>query len=147
MNRTVAAVFPAAALSLGLGLVMAPPSAAQDAHAGHRPVAPSLNQGQLWPTDAPLRQGMSAIRDALEGPAQGDADLAGAIEAQLEYIVANCRLPEDADAQLHLVLARLYEATDRLRAGDGVAGRAEAAEALGAYAAAFDHPGWTAPSA
>lgn len=67
-----------------------------------------LQDGRKWPTDAPLRLGMASIRAAFDAdhPAihagkQTDdqyAALATRIDQQVKSIVANCRLPADADA-------------------------------------------------
>lgn len=142
----------AAAVLTAALLALAPvqPAAArvQDGHvghAGHHAEAPAPAPGRRFDTDAPLRQGMAAIREAAASPALDDPGLAAAIEAQLDFIIANCRLPEDADARLHLVIERLFEAGDQLSSGNGAAGRAAARDALADYGAVFDHPGRAAP--
>ena len=78
-----------------------------------------LKDGQKWPTDASLRSGMASIRAAFDAdhPAihagkQTDAQyaaLATHIDQQVKSIVANCHLPADADANLHLVIADLLQ--------------------------------------
>lgn len=148
-----AAVPPAVPLSLGLALALslgaASPALTQPeerpaAHASHDRHAPPA-PGRRWATDAPLRDGMSGLRADMAVLAEAaPSQLAEAIDARLDFIIRNCRLPPDADAQLHRVIEGLTEASDRLRAGDGEGGRAEAAAALGLYGELFDHPGWRA---
>ena len=113
----------------------------------------TLNQGARWQTDEALRTGMSAIREAFAtviedvhagrlDPAQYSA-LADGAEAQVNYIVENCKLPEEPDEQLHLVLAHMLEGIDQLRTpGCGQEGTVAVVEALNAYGEHFDHPGW-----
>ncbi len=127
---------------------------AQDSHS-HGTTAEmtlTLNQGAKWETDEALRTGMSAIREAI-APVIEDvhadrldagqyAALADGAEAQVNYIVENCKLPEAPDEQLHLVLAHMLEGIEQLRApGSGQQG-ATAVEALNAYGEHFDHPDW-----
>ena len=118
----------------------APASALQD-HGAHHGGELTLNQGVRWSTDAPLRQAMAALRADVARP--DAADLPGRIDAQVQYMIDNCELPPEADAQLHLVIERLVDAADLMRAGHAAEGRARAVAALNAYGAHFDHPGWS----
>ncbi len=113
----------------------------------------TLDNGSKWRTDAPLRTGMDAIRIALEGslPAvhrggftpQAYADLAGSLEKAVDGIVADCKLPEAADAQLHVILTHLLDGTGMMKdAGGQKNGIAKTIEAVNAYGEHFDHPGW-----
>lgn len=144
----------AAALSVAL-----PAAAAEHGHdhghAGAKP-ALTLDQGRKWQTDAPLRQGMEAIRHrmaaalpAIHGgklPAARYDELGRQVQAEIAAMVANCKLAPEADAQLHIVIATLAEGAEAM------AGKAKqtprrngAVKVLGAlddYAAHFDHPGW-----
>lgn len=114
----------------------------------HAPAAMTLNQGAKWETDAPLRQGMSAIRASVEtdGHAGKYAAVAGTIEGQIAYMVENCKLEPAADEVLHGVLAQLLEGVEVLKGQKaGVAsedGVAHVATALDSYGEHFDHPGW-----
>ncbi len=115
----------------------------------------SLNQGRKWETDDALRQGMAAIRETMArtlgslhtgtfSPAQY-AELAVALEGQIDGITKNCRLSPDADAQLHIVLARIMEGIEGLKADAGrdrVRGAMTVVMALATYGGYFDHPGW-----
>lgn len=126
------------ALVLAVALALSAPAfAAEDAHshgaaAGEAKLV--LNQGQKWPTDAPLRQGMESIRAAVE---QGmkDEPLAKKVESEVAGIVQNCKLEPEADEQLHIVIAELMAAAE---AKDN----ARLAKALNAYGEHFDHAGW-----
>ena len=124
-------------LAASLGAAAPGPVGAQD-HEGHAG-ALALNHGANWASDAPLRQGMATLRSAVEAPPR---ELADVIEVQVAYIIENCRLPADADANLHLVIEQLIEGAERLRVGDGSGGRAQVVAALNAYGSHFDHPGW-----
>ena len=111
-----------------------------------------LNAGQRWQTDAPLRSGMAAIRAAFdadhpaihegrESDAQYDA-LAGRIEREVNSIVANCKLPPAADAQLHYVVGDLLQGVALMRGSDPSKSRHDGAArvhgALLAYGKYFD---------
>ena len=115
-----------------------------------------LQNGQKWQTDAPLRQGMAEIRAAFDAdhPAihagnQTDAQyaaLATQIDQQVKSIVANCRLPADADANLHLIVADLLQGVSLMRGEDTARSRHDGAAlihgALKAYGQYFDDPAW-----
>src|SRR3546814_16854299 len=67
-----------------------------------------------WTPDAPLVEGMSRVRTALEGLESEShpddaavAALATDIDSAVEYMFANCQLPPAPDVALHAVLARL----------------------------------------
>jgi hypothetical protein len=115
-----------------------------------------LKDGQKWQTDASLRQGMANIRAAFDTdhPAihageQTDAQytaLATRIDEQVKSIVANCRLPADADANLHFVVADLLQGVSLMRGEDTARSRHDGAAlvhgALNAYGRYFDDPEW-----
>jgi hypothetical protein len=115
-----------------------------------------LDGGEKWPTDASLRKGMAEIRAAFdadhpaihagkETDAQYEA-LAGRIEAQVNTIVANCKLPPAADANLHYVIADLLQGVGLMRGQDPKRTRHDGAAlvhgALRAYGQFFDDPNW-----
>lgn len=128
-----------------------------EAHASGGAVAQlQLRDGQRWPTDASLRAGMADIRAAFDAdhPAihagkQTDvqyAALATRIDQQVQSIVANCRLPADADANLHLVVADLLQGVSLMRGEDATRPRHDGATlvhgALNAYGQYFDDQAW-----
>jgi hypothetical protein len=120
-----------------------------------------LNAGNKWTTDAPLRSGMAAVRNAFEAdhPAihagkQTDAQyeaLAAQVEKEVQSIIANCKLPADADANLHYIVADLMQGVGLMRDGQTARSRHEGASlvhgALTAYPRFFDDPTWTAQEA
>jgi len=144
---------------LAAALVALPASVAwaQDHHHGHEGGAQTLqlDHGKKWATDAPLREAMTAIRDALQAdhpaiharsqpPAAYEA-LAQRIDAQIAHIVEQCKLPADADANLHVLLAEIIGGADAMRESDPQVARAGAVrviQALNRYPQYFDHPGW-----
>ena len=113
-----------------------------------------LDGEKKWATDASLRSGMASIRAAFEADhpaihagketdAQYDA-LAGRIEREVNSIVANCKLPPAADANLHYVVADLMQGVNLMRGGDPQRTRHDGAAlvhgALKAYGKYFDDP-------
>lgn len=112
-----------------------------------------LNNGAKWPTDGALRHGMSEIRtlvaDALPKvhsgrfPASDYQRLANVILGQVESISANCKLPQEVDAQLHLVLAQVIDGAEHIKSGKApVDGVVTVIGGIDAYGKHFDHPGW-----
>ena len=145
-----------------LALVATSGARAQHEHEhGHDSSAAAVTQLKLdgekkWPTDASLRAGMSAIHAAFQTDhpaihagkqtdAQYDA-LAGRIESQVNSIVANCKLPPAADANLHYVIADLLQGVSLMRGQDPKRTRHDGAAlvhgALRAYGQYFDDPDW-----
>jgi hypothetical protein len=136
----------------GSGLAAVSPSHPE--HASTAAIAElTLNDGQKWPSDAALRAGMTEIRASLRASlrqihagifsaAEYDA-LADQVESQVDDVVRNCRLSPDADAQLHLVLADILDATEMMRGSNGrVEGAIKLMRTLDAYGNYFDHPDW-----
>jgi hypothetical protein len=112
-----------------------------------------LNHGKKWQSDEPLRRGMSEIRAAIAEaltpihenvftPAQYDA-LAARTQAQVDYVVSNCKLPEDADKQLHIVIEQIIDGVAEMKAATGRdQGAVKVVRALAQYGDYFSHPGW-----
>lgn len=142
------------------GIVSAQPDHEHAAdHSQHQPSAAdselklNLDDGERWATDESLRSGMAGIHAAFEashtefehdafGPGEASA-LADTIEEQVNFMVANCRLPPAADAELHKLLAAALAAADTLRnSNDPHAGLHKLHQVLDAYSAHFDHPDW-----
>ncbi len=125
-----------------------------DAHATHG-APPVLPEGQRWATDEPLRAAMTRIREAVERSAPehgtrqlqaaGAGALATAVEQDIAYMVANCRLEPEPDAALHALIGRMTNAAAMLKEDPlSDAGLPELVAVLQEYQATFDHPGWTA---
>ena len=69
--------------------------------------------------------------------------LAARLQERVDHIVGNCRLPEEADAQLHVVLMEIVDGTEAMRSGsDRLGGGMRVIQAIEAYGRHFDHPGW-----
>lgn len=153
-------VLTVAAAALVLGLGTASTARAADDHHHHHAThdgpavkALKLNDGKKWETDAPLRKSMAAIRGELANAwepthagtytAAQYAELAKRIEAQVALIVANCRLPPDADAQLHYVIADIVSGATTMKGDkDRMNGMISVVRALNAYPKFFVHDGW-----
>ena len=154
-RRSAMAVTLALAIgSIGTASVAAP------GHLEHTATiaALQLNAGKQWTTDTHLRNGMSRIRDAVFAELDAihlrtmDAGryeaLARRIDGQIAYIIENCRLSPQADAQLHLVLTQIMQGSVAMQGRDPNYARRSGLEgvvsALEAYSRHFDHPGWKA---
>jgi hypothetical protein len=154
MKTTVLAVAVLTAASFAFAAPAQPGTPASHAHEA---AAPQLDNGSKWQTDATLRRGMGEIRralaarlDALREEKLDAAEyrrLGVAIEAQVADIVANCKLPPAADANLHPIIAQLVAATDALQGKSGApdtpeVGARRALFALHQYGAYFADPDW-----
>lgn len=130
-----------------------------DAHHGHgadgASVVTPLEPGAKWTTDAPLRDGMTKIRAAVERTlkaAHGGTDddgqyqvLGATVDQQLAHIVQNCKLTPEADAALHEIIGELVAGGRAVSSGgsdERMIGVVRLVTALDAYGASFDHPGW-----
>lgn len=114
----------------------------------------ALDAGRKWHTDEPLRAGMGAVhaafeaeRAAIDAGSASDAHydaLAGRIDAPVQDIVRNCKLPPAADANLHFIVADLMRGVHEMRGGDPARTRHDGAAlvhgALDAYGNFFDDP-------
>lgn len=142
-----------AALLVGAGGVVLGhfPALADVHHHDHGAHHLKLDHGRKWATDAPLRRGMERIRTlrAALSPQADTAELqafAKGIEEQIEYLIENCKLPQEADETLHVVIGELQDGTGFLTTkGDPAHGLEVIDQALHAYAEHFDHEGWHAP--
>jgi hypothetical protein len=150
----------ALAAALGAAAMLAVPAAAMaDVHKHEHGATEvhklSLNQGKKWATDEPLRKGMAEIRSLVDAQHEGIhkgrlkpgeyAALGAKIEAQVGYIVANCKLAPDADANLHVILEEMLEGVEAMKGEEKKSPRAGAGkvvDALNEYGQHFDHPGW-----
>ena len=119
-----------------------------------------LNNGQKWETDAPLRQAMRGIGEAVNGSleaihnnqldAAGYAALADEVNQQVAYMVENCELEPAADAQLHIVIARLMDGAQYIEKNNEVQEKRKGAEklvgALDSYADYFSDDAFVRPA-
>ena len=150
-------------IALMLALALSSPLAvlaASDAH-DHGKSAPhklELNAGKKWGTDDALRKAMSGIQTSVTqtlpaahaGKASAaDYDAFGKdVTAQVTYMVENCKLDPQADAQLHIIVADLMAGIEAAQGKHGEKKRAsgvvKVAQAANAYGKHFDHAGWKA---
>lgn len=152
----------AALLALPLGTMTGTALAADAAHShghshGHEVHGTmELNQGQKWETDAALRQGMGALHQIVSTGLDGahtnalTADdykkLSGEIMTHFTYIVENCELEPEADAQLHILLGNIIQGVEviegKVSDEQPEDGLVKMAQALNSYGSYFDHPNW-----
>ena len=122
---------------------------ADESHArgAHDAEAVAPPKGTLWPTDAPLRTGMSRIDSAVDSAgadrplSRERADLlARTVQESVTYIVRNCKLPPEPDAALHVLIGRLMTAAGEL-ASDATSEAAlvQLTDVLRDYHGTFDH--------
>ena len=146
----------AAAVLVASSIGTAQAQAVDHSHDAATPPQLSLNQGEKWGTDEPLRAGMGRIRSLVE-PQLGAAhdgritqaqynDLAVRIGTEVGDIVANCRLEPKADAMLHLLIADLGDGTRSMTGQNAkqrpALGLVKVAKTLDQYGKHFDHPGF-----
>ena len=139
---------------VAFGLALAPTGViAAEPHSHAATAKISLDHGKKWPTDEALRRGMGEIRNAMADavPAihrdkfsSGEFEkLAGRVQGQIDYVTANCKLPEAADHQLHVVLEHILDGIAAMKADKGRdQGAVKIVQALDLYGAHFNHAGW-----
>jgi len=137
-------------------LLTAIPAMAQDSahqHKEHAAKELMLDEGKKWQSDAPLRQGMQSINDAVIDavPAfhqnkltKPDAkQLAEHINKQVQYLVQHCKLSPQADAVLHVIIADLLGGADELANQPlSMQGLPRIVGALQQYPKFFEQPKW-----
>ncbi|MGN6513603.1 MAG: DnrO protein [Lysobacteraceae bacterium] len=137
-------------LLVALGIVARLAGAQHHEHATAAPAAAAA-PAQRFATDATLREQMRGIRVAVEGldhyahghlePAQATR-LAGQVEERVLAIIANCKLPPDADAALHAIIVPLMRNAVALKQdARDTAAIQPMRDALAQYALRFDDPG------
>lgn len=125
------------------------------AHESSGPQQLQLNAGKKWTTDAPLRQAMSDINQAMAKAVPlihadrfGEGEyrtLATTVGQKVAYAVEHCKLDPKADAMLHLVIAELMAGAETMEGKTGAArhdGAVQVLKALEAYGKHFQHPSW-----
>jgi hypothetical protein len=122
-------------------------------HENHTADILSLDHGNKWQTDAPLRKGMENINEeVMQSVAayhngsltKADAEkLSKNINEQVTYIVENCKLEPKADAVLHILIGDLLTATGHL-ASEPLSdqGLPAIVNTLHTYPVYFEHQGW-----
>ena len=154
LQRSIMTAALAAAFALG-GAPAFAADAHDHAHGAAAPAELTLNQGKKWTTDEPLRKRMGEIRTLMAGkiPAIHGGKLSVAeyqalgvaVEQKVGAIVAECKLPPEADAMLHLIVADLVSGADIMQGkapGNPADGAHRVATAANAYGEYFDDAGW-----
>ena len=160
MNSLVKALLSSASASCLLIsatiLPVATQAADQHSHGdeGHTVSVLSLDHGNKWQTDTPLRNSMQNINNEVMKSVAAYHDqsltntnaeiLSTYINEQVAYIVENCKLEPRADAVLHILIGDLLTATDHL-ASDPLSdqGLPVIVKTLRTYPVYFDHQGWS----
>jgi hypothetical protein len=143
-----------AMLLAALGIV-APQAGAQQ-HDHHQATTASAEApAQRHATDGILREEMQGIRAAVGGLdhyAHGHIEpalavqLAGEVEERVRTIIANCKLPPDADAALHTIIVPLMQNAGALKKDpQDLAAIQPMRDALARYARQFDDPAFASP--
>ncbi len=133
-----------------------PAIAQQDVHQHEHDVSQlqiELNNGEKWQIDESLHTGMSLIKQEILSnlddihndrfTEQQYADLAIELDKQLSYLFTNCKLPPQADAQLHILLARIMQGAEQIKhKDDKKQGAVLVIKALMDYPTYFNDPTW-----
>lgn len=94
----------------------------QHGHSAHEKTNSGLhlNNGKKWPTDATLRSNMSDIHNHLKKnlpkiktnsmSMQDYQKLGKDVQVNIGTIFKSCKLPKEADAQLHIIMVDLIDA-------------------------------------
>lgn len=85
----------------------------------------SLNQGEKWQIDNSLYLGMSNINQAVQAKlndihydkfsSEQYLQLATQVDQQIAYLFEHCKLPPEADTQLHLLLAKIMRGSSMMK--------------------------------
>jgi hypothetical protein len=113
----------------------------------------ALNHGEKWKIDESLHTGMTLIKqeiiknlDAIHAdhfPKQQYAQLAIKLDTQLAYLFENCKLPTQADAQIHILLAKIAQGIAIIKQeSNKKQGVILIMQALMDYPHYFDDPAW-----
>ncbi|MFC3166080.1 hypothetical protein [Ciceribacter thiooxidans] len=142
-------------LVFALGAWSAPSWAATTSHEGHQAatIELTLNGQTKWQGDENMLKGMDGIRSALATrlPAIHDASLqpadyktlASEVQAQVDFMVTNCKLAPEVDEQFHIVLGHVLDGVAELEGdADPRSGAVLVVQALNAYGTYFEHPNW-----
>jgi len=114
-----------------------------------------LNQGEKWPIDASLHKGMNSIKSSMEAnispihtkkfTVEQYVALSKEIQIHLVYLFENCKLPSEADAQLHTLLFKVMQGNEQMQSAENPrSGAIEIIKALQQYPQYFDDKYWQA---
>jgi len=146
------AIITGMVLGLSATSIMAAPANNEHEHGhGHGEMELRLNDGSKWAVDAPLSRAMNNIGSAMHKdldaihsgklPKEKYSVLATKINNEVNYMVENCNLEPEADAQLHLIIAELMEgATVMESKANARDGAVQVMGAIESYTTYFDDP-------
>lgn len=153
MSSATRRVFSAMLLISTMALSLPRPAAASEPSPADRTAT------KKWATDAPLRQGMTLIAEAVlarqQNIAKGDlpsaayVDLANKATTEISNIVDRSKLEPKADQMFRYIILDMNQAIQLMRVAKPELQRAGALaliQALRNYGQSFDHPGWTQPA-
>jgi hypothetical protein len=112
-----------------------------------------LNHGVKWSIDASLHTGMVNIRQQLmlnlddihynKLSKKQFLALASKFDKQLQYLFENCQLPPEADAQLHVLLAKIMHGNELIKNSENKKqGAVMIMQALQSYPVYFHDMNW-----
>lgn len=113
----------------------------------------TLNNGNKWSIDQSLHIGMTRIKTAIEThikaihfktfESKEYEALASEVQSHLSYLFTHCKLPSDADKQLHSLLYSIMQGNEKMSVSDNKrAGAIEIIKALQHYPQYFDDANW-----
>lgn len=155
MKQTIPGILLIATLAFSPVVAAGNGHEGEHSHAHHSESAKlQLNAGQKWETDAALRNSMATIRNAAAEkltaihqnrlPDSEYRKLAATVEKAVSDIVAECQLPQAADEQLHIIVARLLSGSRQMlseeETGKARAGAVEVINAVNDYTEYFSDP-------
>jgi hypothetical protein len=134
------------------GAQAAPPAHDHHDHAAHAAPVSTSAPANRWATDAPLREGMGRVREALDDlrhyemghmTAEMARERAVAVEDAVKFMFANCKLAPEPDDALHRILVPLLAAAQRLdKEPSDLSAVAAMRDAVAGYSDQFDDPQW-----
>lgn len=106
---------------------------------------PTRHCARAWAIHTIAAGALPAAHAGKLPPARYNA-LANDVNAQIGYIVENCKLDPKADAQLHIIVGDLADGVETMqgkRPGQGRAqGVVKISQTLNTYGKYFNHAGW-----
>lgn len=113
----------------------------------------ALNNGEKWEIDESLHIGMSGIKQAMQDNIDSIhnkqfsdseyVELADVLNKEMNYMFTHCQLPPQADAQLHILLARIAQGIEHMKHEENKRdGAVKVIVSLKDYPKYFNDPQW-----
>ena len=113
----------------------------------------ALNHGKRWTIDESLHIGMTSLKREIEinleaihnnqFSAVQYQELAGSLNDHLNFLFKNCKLEPQADAQLHILLAKIMRGLEQMKSADNQKqGVVLIIQSLDEYPAYFEDSDW-----